>query len=55
MRSAYDAGFTDHPQREILRIAPDASYFVAAPIGDCWFFTAEEIKNLPAYIDEVEP
>jgi hypothetical protein len=43
-----------HPQKDILRIAPDASSFEPVPPGDCWFFTASTITGCPSYIEEVE-
>jgi len=50
MQSAYLAGARQHPQLEILRVAPDAHDWQPETLGDCWFFEAAEIVDPPVYI-----
>lgn len=50
MQSAHDAGVREHPQADILRFAPDAHEFQPESLGDCWFFEAAEIADLPSYV-----
>ena len=51
--AAYEAGAVEHPQVEILRLAPDAHDFEAWGAADCWVFRASEIAVLPAYVREL--
>ena len=57
MRSANEAGVTDHPQREFDKVAVDQSLIIvdseAFPIGDCWIFTVTTTRDkveLPDYL-----
>lgn len=52
--TAHAAGEMRHPQVAILELASDADGFHPAPIGDCWLFTAREIKDLPTYVELVK-
>lgn len=54
VQGAYEAGKTEHPQKVILELAPDAHDFEPAPIGDCWLFTAARIDPLPPYVEVAE-
>ncbi len=48
--NAEQAGEHEHPQVVISKTFPDAIDFEPAPIGDCWFFRAEQRDDLPRYI-----
>lgn len=50
LQRAFEAGVGIHPQRDILRLAPDAHDFRPESLGDCWFFDAAEIADPPVYI-----
>jgi hypothetical protein len=43
----------EHPQAEILRLAPDACDFEPSAIGECWFFSAPKIAAPPVYVVEL--
>lgn len=55
MIGSHQAGETRHPQTAIRAWFPDASDFEAAPIGDCWLFTADARTGVPGYFVLVEP
>ena len=54
MIGAYESGATEHPQKEIKKLFPDAHDFECYSIGDCWLFNAQERADLPSYIRKLD-
>lgn len=49
LQGASDAGEAEHPEVVIRRHFPDARGFEPESFGDCWFFEAEPIDELPVF------
>ncbi len=54
MRSAFDAGATEHPQIEIRKWFPDAHDFEAFSIQDAWAFNAQDRDEFPPYFRKLD-